>query len=95
MQDSVASGILTIDLAQKLNICDESEICQRQTAHEVNEQSQINISETPLFVYKKMPQNPHNGNHGTSVAVPTDNMRNMTTEQPGEKAAPWQIRKYA
>ena len=87
-RSSVASGILTI--AQKLNICDESEICQKQTAHEVNEQSQINISETPLFVYKKMPQNLHNGNHGTSVGVPTDNtyMRNMTTEQPGEKSSP-------
>ena len=71
-RSSVALGILTIDLAQKLNICDDSEICQKQTAHEVNEQSQINISETPLFVYKKMSQNLHNGNHGTSVAVRTD-----------------------
>ena len=38
-RSSVASGILTIDLAQKLNICDDSETCQKQTVHEVNEQS--------------------------------------------------------
>ena len=49
-RSTVALRILTIDLAQKLNFCDDSEICQKQTAHEVNEQNQNNISESPLFV---------------------------------------------
>ena len=34
---SVASDTLIIDVAQKLNICDDSEICLKQTAHEENE----------------------------------------------------------
>ena len=90
-RSSVASDILTIDLAQHLNICDDSGICQKHTAHEVNEQNQIIISETPPFVYKKMPKNLHNGNQGPSVAVRTDDntyMRNMTAEQPREKGSP-------
>ena len=44
------------------------------------------------FVYKKMPQNPHNGAHGTSVAVRTDDnymyIEGMTAEQPREKGSP-------
>ena len=40
-RSSVSSDILTIDLAQKLDICDYSETCKKQTAHEVNGQNQI------------------------------------------------------
>ena len=67
---SEASDTLTIDLAQKLNICDYSETCQKQTAHEANEQNQIiNIHENTPFVSEKMSQN--SSNHGTSVATCT------------------------
>ena len=80
-------------MAQKLNICDDSETCQKQTAHKVNEQSpSINMHETVPFVYKKLPQNLRNGAHGTSVAIRTDDnyryMRGMTAEQPREKGSP-------
>ena len=44
------------------------------------------------FVHKKMPQKLHNGDHGTSVAVPTiDNymyMQDMSAEQPRKKGSP-------
>ena len=38
-RSSVASDILTIDLAQKLDICDYSETCKKQRAHEVSGQN--------------------------------------------------------
>ena len=87
---SEASDTLTIDLAQKLNICDYSETCQKQTAHEANEQNQIiNIHENTPFVSEKMSQNI--GNHGTSVATCTieNYKRNMSDEQPWEEGSHW------
>ena len=72
-RSSVASHIhvLTIDLAQKLDICDYSETCEKQTAHEVNEQNQIsNIHATTPFVTEKLSQN--RDNRGASIATCTD-----------------------
>ena len=80
---SEASDALTIDLAQKLNICNYLETCQKQTAHEANEQNQIiKIHENTPFVSEKILQN--SGYHGTSVATCTvgNYKRNLSDEQP-------------
>ena len=78
---SVVSDILTIDLAQKLNICEYSEICKKQTAHGVNGQNQIiyNHATTP-FEKEKSSQN--RDNRGASVATCTDKHVPQITTRP-------------
>ena len=78
------SDILTIDLAQKLNICDYSETCKKQTAHEVNGQNQIinNHATTPFEKEKK-----NRDNRGASVATCIDGhyKKNMSQESPQDQ----------
>ena len=88
-RSSVASDILTIDLAQKLDICDYSEICKKQTAHEVNGQNQIiKIHATTPFVTEKMSQN--RDNRGASVVTCTDGnyKKNMSHKPPQDQNSP-------
>ena len=88
-RSSVVSDILTIDLAQKLNICDYSETCKKQTAQEVNGQNQIiyNHATTP-FEKEKLSQN--HDNRGASVATCTDGhyKKNMSHKSPQDQNSP-------
>ena len=87
-RSSVAS-LTYIDLAQKLDICDYSETCKKQTAHEVNGQNQIiNIHETTPFVTEKMSKK--RDNRGASVATCTDgnNKKNMSHKPPQDQNSP-------
>ena len=95
-RSSVVSDILTIDLAQKLNICDYSETCKKQTAHEVNGQNRIiNNHATTPFEKEKLSQN--RDNRGASVATCTDGHYKKTcpTNHHRTRTAPWKRRKYA
>ena len=83
------SDILTIDLAQKLNICDYLETCKKQTAPEVNGQNQIiNSHATTPFEKEKLSQN--RDNRGASVATCTDEhyRKYMSHESPQDQNSP-------
>ena len=84
-RSSVASDILTIDLAQKLDICGDSETCKKQTAHEVSGQNQIiNIHATTPFVKEKLSQT------RASVATCADGnyKKNMSHKPPQDQNSP-------
>ena len=88
-RSSVVSDIITIDLAQKLNICDYSETCKKQTAHEVNGQNRIiNNHATTPFEKEKLSQNCDN--RGASVATCTDGhyKKNMSHKSPQDQNNP-------
>ena len=88
-RSSGASYILTIDLAQKWDICEYSETCKKKLAHEVNGQNQIiNIHATTPFVTEKLSQN--RDNRGASVATCTDgnNKKNMSHKLPQDQNSP-------
>ena len=88
-RSSVSSDIRTIDLAQKLDICDYSETCKKQTAHEVNGQNQIiNTHATTPFVTEKMSKK--RDNQSAFVAICTDGnyKKNMSHKQPQDQNSP-------
>ena len=90
-RSSVVSDILTIDLAKKLNICDYSETCKKQTAHNVNGQNQItyNHATTP-FEKEKLSQN--HDNRSAFVATCTDGhyKKNMSHKSPQDQNSPFE-----
>ena len=83
-RSSVMSDILTIDMAQRLNISDDSGTYQKQLMHEVNGQNlNIHIPETMPFPSGKVLQSQDTGEQ-QSVGLSTDgnHKRNMYDEQP-------------